>query len=191
MTMPRAADRRRTGPVIIGYDGSPTAERALADAAAVLRPGPALVVVVWEAGRAFEAAEWEAITLDLAAPTVDLRTAFELDQAVRAAAERTAQQGAAHARSLGLAAESLVVADEVSVAETLVRVAREQDAPALVIGARHHSALSEVLLGSTEREVLRDAPCPVFVVRDEADRRTRPIESSPGRIPDPTEGRPE
>jgi nucleotide-binding universal stress UspA family protein len=173
MTTPTAAPRRRQGPVVIGYDGSPVAERALAEAAAVLRPVPALVVVVWDAGRAFDSAEWAAMTLDTPAPTVDLRTAFEVDQAAYEAAERVAQQGAAHARSMGLPAESLVVADDVSVAETLLRVAREQDAAALVIGARHHGALSEVLLGSTKRDVVGHAPCPVVVVRAQADEEPR------------------
>jgi nucleotide-binding universal stress UspA family protein len=159
--------------VVIGYDGSPAAERALAEAAALLGPRPALVVVVWEAGRAFEAAEWSAVTLDVPVPTVDLRTAIELDQAMYAAAERTAQRGAALASSMGVPADSLVVADDVSVAGTLVRVAAERDAPALVIGAHGHGALSEVLLGSTSRDVIRHAPCPVVVVREDADRDGR------------------
>ena len=165
--------QRRTGPAVIGYDGSPVAERALEEAAGLLAPRPTLVVVVWEAGRAFEAAAWSAITLDVPVPTVDLRTAMELDQAAYAAAERTAHQGAARARSMGLLAESLVVADDVTVADTLVRMAREQDAPVLVIGAHNHGALSEVLLGSTSRDVLRHAPCPVVVVREQADRNRR------------------
>jgi nucleotide-binding universal stress UspA family protein len=81
-----------------------------------------------------------------------------------------AQQGTARARSMGLPAESLVVADESSVADTLVRVAGEQDAAALVIGAKGHRAVSEVLLGSTERDVVRQAPCPVVVVRADVER---------------------
>jgi nucleotide-binding universal stress UspA family protein len=156
---------RRQGPVVIGYDGSPVADRALEEAAGLLSERPALVVVVWEAGRAFEAA-LSPLAFDFPVPTIDLRTAVELDQAAYAAAERTAQRGAARARSMGLPAESLVVADDVTVADTLVRVAGEQDAPALVVGAHNHGALSEVLLGSTSRDVVRHAPCPVVVVRE-------------------------
>jgi nucleotide-binding universal stress UspA family protein len=168
MTTPSPA-RRRSGPVVIGYDGSPAAEQALPQAAAVLRAESALVVVVWEAGAAYESAEWAAITLDTPAPVVDLRTAADLDQAAYAAAERAAQHGAATVRSWGLPAAPLVVADDVSVADTLVRVSRERDAAVLVIGARHHSAIGEALLGSTERDVVRSAPCPVLVVREEGD----------------------
>jgi nucleotide-binding universal stress UspA family protein len=167
MTAPPEGPQRQ-GPVVIGYDGSAVSERALQEAAALLAPRPSLVVVVWEPGRAFEAA-LSPLAMEL--PAVDLRTAFELDRAAYEAAERTAQQGAARARSMGLPAEALVVADETTVAETLVRLAGEQNAGALVIGAHTHGALSEVVLGSTSRDVLRHAPCAVVVVREKRDRR--------------------
>jgi hypothetical protein len=43
--------------VIIGFDGTPISEHAVHEAAALLAPRKALVVVVWEAGRAFELAD--------------------------------------------------------------------------------------------------------------------------------------
>jgi nucleotide-binding universal stress UspA family protein len=113
------------------------------------------------------------VGLEVPVPIIDIRAALELEQAASEAAERTATQGAALAMSMGLQAESLVVADEVSIAETLIRVARERDAAALVIGAHRHGALSEVLLGSTSRDVVRHAPCPVVVVRDVAPRNRK------------------
>jgi nucleotide-binding universal stress UspA family protein len=167
MSTPPAAPQR-TGAVVIGYDGSPVAGRALAEAAGLLAPHPVVVVVVWEAGRAFEAA-WP--VGEVPVPILDVRTAIELEQEAYADAERTARQGAGLAGSMGLPAESLVVADDLSVADTLVRVARERDARALVVGAHRHGALSEVLLGSTARDVVRHAPCPVVVVREDADSR--------------------
>jgi nucleotide-binding universal stress UspA family protein len=156
--------------VVIGYDGSPVADRALAEAAGLVAPHPVLVVVVWEPDRVYEAA-WpvdEALV-----PMVDLRPALELVAEAYASAERAARQGAGLARSMGLQAESLVVADDVSVADTLIRVAEEQDAPAVVVGAHRHGALSEVLLGSTSRDVVRRAPCPAVVVREDADRKKK------------------
>ena len=39
-----------SGPVIIGYDGTPASEGALREAPARFAPRPALVVVVWEGG---------------------------------------------------------------------------------------------------------------------------------------------
>jgi nucleotide-binding universal stress UspA family protein len=78
---------------------------------------------------------------------------------------------------MGLQAESLVVADEETVADTLLRIARERNAPALVVGAHRHGALSEVLLGSTSRDVVRHAPCPAVVVREDGDRNRRKSDS--------------
>ena len=164
-----AEPRPGSGPVVIGYDGSSAAQRALVQAAALLGPRPALVVVVWEAGRAFESASWNAITLEVPAPTVDIRTAIEVDKAVSDGAEQTARRGVELARAHGLDAEAMVVADETTIAETLLRVARERDAAAVVVGAHRHGAIGEVLLGSTSRDVVRHAPCPVVVVRADDD----------------------
>lgn len=155
-----------SGPVLIGFDGSPAAERALRESAALLQPRRALVVVVWEAGRAFDLMEIPSVSLDLPPAGLDVRTAFEVDQAMYEQAQRLAQQGAALARELGLDADGLAVADEVTVPDTLLRVAKEQDSAALVVGSHGHSTLGEILLGSTTHTLLKQADRPVIVVRD-------------------------
>jgi nucleotide-binding universal stress UspA family protein len=38
-----------------------------------------------------------------------------------------------------------------------------------VLGAHNHGRLSELLLGTTSQAVVRRAPCPVVVVRDNAE----------------------
>lgn len=152
----------RSGPVIIGFDGAPAAERAVREAAALFAPRRALVVVVWEAGRAFEAATLPAKALEPPA-MLDMRGGFEAEKAAGEAAQRVAEQGAALAREAGLEADGLAVADEVTVAATLGRVARELEAPALVIGDRRHRELRRLALGSTLSGLLRQAPCPVLV----------------------------
>jgi nucleotide-binding universal stress UspA family protein len=155
-----------SGPIVIGYDGSPASVHALREAAALLAPRPALVVVVWEAGAAFEAMEVPASTAGIAPVAIDIRTAVELDQTLYERAQQLAEQGAALAREAGFEAEGLTVADDVTVADTLVRLARERDAQAVVVGAHGHGRLSEVLLGSTSQDVIRHAPCPALVVRE-------------------------
>jgi nucleotide-binding universal stress UspA family protein len=154
----------RSGPVVIGYDGSPAAEAALCEAAPLLAPSPALVVVVWEAGLAFELAELPTIP---PAP-IDIRAAIEIDEKLYERAQRLAQQGAALACAAGLEAEGLAVADVATPGATLVRIIRESDARAVVLGSHGHGGLTEVLLGSTSREVMGQAPCPVVVVRGPA-----------------------
>ena len=44
----------RSHPIVICFDGTPASEHALREAAGLLAPGPAVVVFVWEAGRAFD-----------------------------------------------------------------------------------------------------------------------------------------
>jgi nucleotide-binding universal stress UspA family protein len=152
-----------SGPVVIGFDGSPAAERALGEAAELLAPRPAIVVVVWEAGRAFDLAMRPSLLLDAPLASLDLRAAFEADQAEYEAAQRLAHHGATLAKESGLDATGLAVADEVTVADTLLRVAEENDAAALVVGRHGHRTLSELLLGSTSRAVVEHAPCPVVI----------------------------
>ena len=154
----------RSGPVLIAFDGSPTALRALREAAELFTPRAGLVVV-WEAGAAYDFATIPSASLELPPAQLDLRRAAELDQALYADAERLARHGAAVARSLGMPADALAVADELTVSETLVRIADDVDAAAIVVGRHDHSALHDVLVGSTAKGLLRQAPCPVLVVR--------------------------
>jgi nucleotide-binding universal stress UspA family protein len=137
----RSHDRREEqgqsgrGPVVAGYDGSPAAERAVG-ATARVATRRVLVVVVWEPGIAFELIE-----PPLVPAPIDVRAALELDEAVYESARRLAEQGVALARQKGLEAEGLAVADVLTVAETLLRLARERHAPAVVVGAHGHSGL--------------------------------------------------
>jgi nucleotide-binding universal stress UspA family protein len=78
---------------------------------------------------------------------------------------RSGWPGTAVARSLGMPPDALAVADELTVSETLVRIADDVDAAAIVVGRHDHSALHDVLVGSTAKGLLRREPCPVLVVR--------------------------
>lgn len=154
-------------PVIIGFDGSPGAELALREAGALLAPRAALVVVVWEAGRAFDVMDIPSGVLEQPPVPLDVGAAREVDQAMYESAQRLAQHGAAMAREAGLEAEGLAVADGSTVADTLVRLAQENGSPALVVGSHGHRGLRDLLLGSTSRHVMQHAPCPVVVVREQ------------------------
>ncbi len=156
-----------SGLVLIGFDGTAASVRAVR-AAAVLFPGRrALVVTVWEAGRAFDLALISARGYELPLSSVDVRVADEIDGAMYQEAQQLANWGARLATDNGLDAESLVVADKLTPADTLVRMANEHDAAALVVGAHKHGRLAELIFGSTTRGVLHHAGCPVVVVRDE------------------------
>lgn len=159
-----------SGPVLIGFDGSDASAHAVREAGALLGGRPALVVVVWEADAAYQVAAVPMSPLSLTPVTVDVRTAMEVEQELYAGAQHTAQQGAELAGEAGFEAEPLVVADVLSVPDTLVRVADERDAQAIVVGAHGRSGLGELLLGSTSRGVIKRATRPVVVVREFAAR---------------------
>jgi nucleotide-binding universal stress UspA family protein len=154
-----------SGPVIIGFDGSPASQRAVHEAATLFAPRPAMVVVVWEAGQAFDLTLVPTRALDVPIGGVDLRTAAELDQAMYEEAQQLARCGVQLAIDGGLEADGLVVADDVTVADTLVRLAKERDAAVVVVGTHRHGRLAELLLGSTAKGVIERAPCPVLAVR--------------------------
>jgi nucleotide-binding universal stress UspA family protein len=159
----------RSGPIVIAYDGSAAAEHAVREAGQVLRGQPALVLVVWKQGLGFEMMEVPTATLGLPPAQLDVHTAVEIDESMRERAEHLAQDGARLARDAGFEAEGLAVADdpEAPVHETILDVARRRDARAIVIGAHSHGMAAEVILGSTTRSVVRHAPCPVLVVREQ------------------------
>lgn len=52
----------------------------------------------------------------------------------------------------------------------IVRYARDQSVDLIVMGTHGRGPIAHMLLGSVTEQVVRKAPCPVFVVRDAAQR---------------------
>ena len=85
------------GPVVIGFDGTEVSEAAIRAAAAVMRPGPALVVAVHEAGIAFQAQ----VGMDIQAVPIDYAVTAQADEALMEGARVRAARGAEIAREHG------------------------------------------------------------------------------------------
>jgi nucleotide-binding universal stress UspA family protein len=154
----------RTGPVIIGFDGSPASVHAVHEAGALFASRAVLVAYVWIPGRRFEAATLpEDAALGEPPGVIDFSNAFAVETAAMDEAQQLADQGAALAREAGLKADGQAVSLDVTVAETLVKLARESDAQALVVGMHERHRLARLAPARTLADVLRTAPCPVVV----------------------------
>ena len=151
--------------MLIAFDGSGPARQAMADAAKLLAPHHTIVVTVWEPNLDYMTA---AAPPDIAmSPVVEPEAVLSVEQGLRENAERVAHQGAELARSFGLDAEPLAVSDDGDVAHTLVNLAHQHQAAAIVIGSRGLTGIRARLEGSTSKGVLKRAHCPVLVVHEE------------------------
>lgn len=146
--------------VLIGYDGSECAHRAIVVAAELYPEGQhAVVVNVWT----------PPLPPDVAyagfAPVVPPFESFEgHKRRAREAAEQLAADGADAARAAGFDAEPLAVTSGKDVASTLAALATEIGAGAIVAGAHHRGPLRAMIHGSVTLGLLHDAEQPVVVV---------------------------
>lgn len=148
--------------VVVGSDGSPTAERAVRHGAELAAVDGARMVVV----TAYEAAHRSAMDQlagtepggDDGAPD-DVRWMLT----DRGQADGVAQRGRAIAHEAGV--QGVVIqSDEGDPAEVLIDAARFYDADLLVVGSVGLVGAQRFLLGSVAGSVLHHAPCDVLVV---------------------------
>jgi nucleotide-binding universal stress UspA family protein len=82
---------------------------------------------------------------------------------VRAERERYAQELVARGRSVGVTVDFLVWEGEPG--ESIVEAAQAEAADMIVVGSHGRSTVGRFLIGSVSDQVVRNAPCPVLVVR--------------------------
>lgn len=142
--------------LVIGYDGSPGADRAVG-AAALLFPSASAVIVTVD-----EPVLETVAGAELAASGAWMNPALA-DRAALTAASRTAAAGVERADASGLHATARP-AVSAPVWVEISRVASEVNANAIVVGSRGHGALVGGLLGSVSAALARHACRPVLVV---------------------------
>jgi nucleotide-binding universal stress UspA family protein len=150
-------------PIIVAYDGSPPSQAAVRVAAELFAGRPAFLVTVFEPGLALLSIP-PTNTMPGMTPA-DIEMAEEVERAMEDHAARVAGEGVELARSLGLEARPLSVADEVNPGETISELAKERSAAAVVVGSRGLRGLRSRLHGSTSRHLLEHTTHPVLVVR--------------------------
>ena len=139
--------------IVVGTDGSATAERAVAQAAGLAAVDGARVVIVtaFQPGTGPQDIPPDAVPEDLRYRLTDRVQAEELG---------------AHGRELAKAAGAervMLQAVAGQPAEVLIDTAKELDADLIVVGSRGLSSHAHFILGSVAASVAHHAPCDVLV----------------------------
>jgi nucleotide-binding universal stress UspA family protein len=139
--------RRHAGRwIVVGYDGSAAAERALLRAADEAGERDALVIVTTDS-QVYSAGPGAEPLLEPTADPAELLAAAKATVTARCSV-----------------ADVVVVAREGDPAEELLEVARAANADLVIVGRRGKDFVARTLLGSVAARVVEHAPCDVLVV---------------------------
>jgi nucleotide-binding universal stress UspA family protein len=141
--------------VVVGTDGSPTANRAVTHAAGLAAQYDASLHLV----HAYRPPDMAMMT-DVA--TMPLNPA-QLRKEVVAHAEQVCEEASRMARDLGAKVETHLVPGDA--AEALISVAEAVGADLLVVGNRGMSGMRRFLLGSVPNRVSHHAPCSLLILQ--------------------------
>lgn len=151
---------RRSGPVLLCFDGSSDAEAAIRQAAELFADRPAVVLTIWEPMRTWVA--YDPATI-LSAPLDSLAShALGTDEILEKLAQEQLERGVELARGAGFEAEGQLAVG--TPWQVICDVAQKLDVRAIVVGARGLSRVKSVLLGSVSFAVLTHARRPVLVI---------------------------
>lgn len=146
------------GPLLLCFDGSEDATRAIERAGVLFAGRRALVMTVWQAIADLDGFAWTGPT----AGPVDL---VDLNRAAAADGRHVADEGVRVALAAGLKAEPLPVQATGSIWRTIVAIANRHDASAIVMGSRGLTGMRSMLLGSVSSAVVHHADRPTLVIR--------------------------
>lgn len=162
----RSEDPRKTV-MMIAYDGSPNADRAIEYASRFLSAHDAHVVTAWEPGTT-SPARLSSLASGFGPPP-DSTYDAEIDRAVRAEARSVNERGLELAAAHGLTATGSLVEASSTVWGALVAAADALEVDLLVTGTRGASGLRALLRSSVSHRVLQHCHRPVFVVPAQCD----------------------
>jgi nucleotide-binding universal stress UspA family protein len=143
--------------IVVGLDGSPSSRAALRWAVrqAKLVNGTVDAVIAWQIPMMLQSYGWAPVYVEEAGN-------FEQDARKRL----DAVIGEVVTPADGQRVRSLVIKGHP--AEVLIDAAA--DADLLVVGSSGHGGFAEALLGSVSQHCVHHAPCPVLIMRGDADR---------------------
>src|SRR5215211_485685 len=156
------------GPVLLAYDGSDAAGRAIASAGPLLEPRTAQVAYAFTPlARSLFGRRLRGLRPELLADAEG-----ELEEAEAREARELCETGVRLAEQAGLSAQPLLLhQEEESVWQAVTKAAGERQAEATVIGAHGHRGLAQRLLGSSSQDLVEHSRVPVLAVPAEAAER--------------------
>jgi nucleotide-binding universal stress UspA family protein len=147
--------------VLIAYDGTPNARRAVEHAGAYLAVRRAFILTIWSPMRTGA----DPVSIDLDGPPDPVDPAVEEEPDIAFAdAQRTNLEGAQLARSVGLAAEPMCIPVAGTVWRTIITVADNINAGLIVTGTRGTTGLRSLMQSSVSDRVLRHGGRPMLIV---------------------------
>lgn len=154
--------------LMIAYDGSPNADRAISYAGRFLSADVAHVVTAWEPG-SVSTARMSTLAAGMQ-PYTDTRLETDVDEALAREAAETNARGVDLARSVGLDATGTLVEVETTVWGALVAAADSLAVDMLVTGTRGETGFKALLHSSVAEHVLKHCHRPVFIVPAQCDQ---------------------
>ena len=147
--------------LLVATDGSPAAGAALDEAIALAAETGVDVAAI---------TVWRALQGDFGLAYPSAAMLDDLLDAERTHAESTLENAVARAAAAGVRIRTRLATGDP--AEQICAYAREVDARLVAVGTRGHGSVASLLLGSVSNAIIRQAPCPVLVVRESAPRAT-------------------
>jgi nucleotide-binding universal stress UspA family protein len=158
--------------VLVPLDFSATADRALDYAIALAQQLHARLTLL-------HVFDLTPLTMGDAATGIPVTAVNELEIEVQHLLQASLEQ----VQRTGLQGESLLV--QGTPTQTIVDVAGEQGVDLIVMGTHGRTGLAHVFLGSVAEHVIRQAPCPVLVMR-----KTMDVSDTPATSEDTTPAHP-
>jgi nucleotide-binding universal stress UspA family protein len=160
------------GQVLIAYDGSPDAARAITHAGALLPGRYATVLTVQRPVQPALAHPWKGAAFE--------RQFEHLDTAAQEAAQARVAEGVELASAAGLDAQPLVCVADGPVWQKILHAADERDAGVVVLGSRGFGELQALLRHGVSSPALRHTHRPLLVVSHGATDAPVPLAAPTG-----------
>ncbi len=135
--------------ILFAHNATPAAERALIYLEHLARQEEAEVVVL----HVYQSLERYSATAGY----------IQLVEQLETVAHEVVSDTVEYLQNAGVSAVGAVAAGS-STARVIVEMARDEEVSLIVLGTRGPTQVSDLLLGDVSTEVLRHAPCPVFLV---------------------------